>query len=131
MRFEVIITPEFQRSVIRQMKPIIEKDLNELREIMFEEFQAPKSGREYRRPSGGVYRASAPGEPPAIRTGNLRDSISEPDVRETAPGVVGEIEITAPYALGLEEGRGRVAPRPFVIPAIDALLKGLNRIGGR
>jgi len=131
MRTEVIIAPEVRRGVIGDLKQIIEKDLTDLRETIFEEFEAPKTGRQYRRPGGGTYRASAPGEPPAIRTRYLRDSVTEPRVQEVSPGVVGQIEITAPYAEGLEEGTKRVAPRPFVIPAIDALLKGLGRIGVR
>jgi HK97 gp10 family phage protein len=131
MNFEVTIGPDFEAAVIRQAAPIMEGKLNTLRATMIEEFNAPKTGHEYRRPQGGRYRASAPGEPPAVRTGNLRDSISEPDVRKSSGALVGQITIAAPYAGYLERGTGRIAPRPFVRPAIDALLKGLSRIGGR
>lgn len=127
---EVTISSDFAIACARELKPEIEQDLNTLRDILVEEFNEPKSGRVYRRPSGGDYRASAPGQPPAIRTGDLRDSITEPEVREEGGTIVGEIRITAPYAEELEYG-GRNAPRPFVIPAIDKLIKGLNAIGAR
>jgi hypothetical protein len=123
MSFEVIIGPEFEDAVFRQVKPIMDRRLNEVRAVILEEFSAPKSGREYRRPSGGIYRASAAGEAPAIRSGRLRDSVSEPDVRRTAPGLVGKIEITAPYAGFLERGTPRISPRPFVKPAIEEIFR--------
>lgn len=122
MTFDVNITAAFDRAVASQVEPIMEKTLNELTEIIVEEFSEPKSGRIYRRPIGGFYRASAPGEPPAIRTGKLRDSISKPQVGRSGRSVVGRIVIAAPYAEGLERGRGLVAPRPFVAPAIEELL---------
>src|SRR5215470_11245116 len=104
MNFEVIITPEFEHSVIRQAAPIIEGKLNTLRSILVEELESPKTGREYRRPQGGRYQASAPGEPPARRSGKLKRSISEPDIRESSGALIGQITISAPYAGFLEKG---------------------------
>lgn len=123
MKIEVGVTAEIKRSIIGDLKPIIEADLNALRLAMIEEFNEPKTGRQYRRPSGGAYTASAPGEPPAIRTGALERSISDPDVQQTPNEVVGEIVIEAPYAIRLEEGDRRIRPRPFVIPAIEEILR--------
>src|SRR5262245_47156379 len=123
MKVEAVIMPEIKRSVIGDLKAIIEADLNALRAAMIQEFNEPKTGRQYRRPSGAKYTASAPGEPPAIRTGALERSISEPNVQESPGEVVGQIVIGADYAVGLEYGRARVAPRPFVIPAIEELLR--------
>jgi hypothetical protein len=126
VRFDVIITAEFERSVERQIKPIMERDLNEIRKIIHEEAVAPKSGREYRLPGGGRYRASAPGEPAARRTGALLASITEPNVRREGAAIVGEIRITAPYAVRLERGEPRLAPRPFARPAVEELLRRLR-----
>lgn len=123
MNFDVIITPAFEQSVIRQAKPIIEAKLNTLRAILVEGFDAPKTGREYRRPSGDRYRASAPGEPPARRSGDLQDSIGELGVREESGTVVGEIRISARHAILLERGTPRISPRPFVRPAIEEFLR--------
>jgi HK97 gp10 family phage protein len=128
MSFQVIInTSAFERAVERQVTPIMEGQLNTIRETMIEEFNAPKSGREYPRRR----RASAPGEPPARQTGTLQASITEPQVRKSGNAIVGEMRITAPYAVFLERGTSRMAPRPFAQPAVDALLKGLGRIGVR
>jgi hypothetical protein len=118
--FEVIIVqPQFTRAVIRQASPIMEGDLNEIHANLDVGFDEPKTGHVYPRPGGGTYRASAPGESPARRTGNLRDSISEPDVRESSGALVGQITISAEYAAILEFHNNR----PFVRPAIDDVLK--------
>ena len=90
-------------------------------------FGLPKTGRIYRRPKpvGGLYRASAPGEPPAIRTGRLFRSRSE---RQTEP-TTWEMLIDTPYAAILEGlERSRMAPRPFVVPAIRNVRERLNRV---
>ncbi len=106
-----------------QIRPLLEAKLRELKQFIDEEFTAPKSGREYRRPGGGTYRASAPGEPPAIRTGQLRASVSDPQVMKVGSTLVGKITISAPYAEFLERGTSRVAPRPFIQPAVEEILR--------
>lgn len=74
-------------------------------------FAGPKSGQLY-----GRHRASAPGEPPAIDTGALTNSVQ----------VVMENDLTAyiftnqAYAPPLEFGSRRMAARPFMLPAADA-----------
>jgi hypothetical protein len=122
MNVKIVVGPGFNAAVERQMKRIILDKLNDVRNFMIEEFSQPKSGRIYRRPGGGSYQASAPGEPPAVRTGRLRDSISEPRIAHSGNTVAGEIRIRAPYAGRLEFGRG-IAARPFVIPAIEEILR--------
>ena len=114
------------RTVKRQVHPQIEDGLFALRGIFAELFGGVKTGRMYRRPGGGSYRASAPGEPPAIASGNLLRSISQPIF--IVPNI-GQLRIGAPYASGLERGHGRVAPRPFVAPAVRTLIQRWN--GGR
>ncbi len=128
MSFQIIFTPAFERAVERQVIPIMEDHLNIVREIMIEEFNQPKSGREYRR---NRRRSSAPGEAPARQTGRLEESITDPQVRKSGNAIVGEMRVTAPYAGFLERGTSRMAPRPFAHPAVDALIKALGRIGGR
>ncbi len=60
---------------------------------------------------------SAPGQPPAVVSGNLRDSIT---ARQTTkgdkPAVM--IEVKAHYASFLEFGTSRMASRPFIRPAM-------------
>lgn len=72
-----------------------------------------------RRPgSGKIYdkhQASAPGEPPAPDTNNLRSSTNaDPSIREEGDDLVGRIVANAGYAEALEKGTERMAPRPFL-----------------
>ncbi len=82
-----------------------------------------KHGRVYTKPGGGIHVASAPGEPPAIWSGKLRDSI---DIRYSMGGLVAEIGVldssNPPYAHRLEAGF-KVAARPYIKPVADTLDK--------
>lgn len=71
-----------------------------------------RSGRIYADPAPGVdaYQASSPGEPPAVRTGNLKASIEH---RTTADGSV-LVGSGVEYAAALELGTERMAPRPWL-----------------
>lgn len=71
----------------------------------------PKSGKIY-----GFHQASAPGEPPASRTGNLLNSF-QIQVTETATMVTVSVGNTARYANFLEFGTRKMAARPFMRPA--------------
>lgn len=94
-----------------------------------EELSKPGTGRQYKIPvvkrDGTLkktkrgkqqyrfHRASAPGEPPAVDTGELR--------RGTVIGLVGglwRVGVTAKYGPGLEYGTLRIKPRPFMAPAL-------------
>lgn len=90
-----------------------------------------RRGRKYPVPgTGRTYTASAPGEPPAVRLGHLRNSY-----RFRVVGVpgreVGEVGSPLDYALELERGGRGVAPRPHVRPAYEkrkrAILDALSR----
>jgi HK97 gp10 family phage protein len=56
--------------------------------------------------------ASNPGEPPALRTGNLQDSIRVEEIDGQVCVVVGDDD--AYYAIFLEFGTSTMDPRPFV-----------------
>ena len=71
---------------------------------------APKHGHVY-----GGHQASAPGEPPANDTGHLTNSVSH---RMTGP-TEGVVEVGAEYGVYLEMGTSRMAPRPFLGPAVE------------
>lgn len=92
--------------------------VNALRNAELEVLSGQRSGRVYRKPhSKATYTASAPGEPPARRTGNLRLHWNGKVKQERMAGgvtVTAELESQEPYAGILENGSGRMAPRPFV-----------------
>ncbi|WP_312126322.1 HK97 gp10 family phage protein [Brevundimonas sp.] len=70
----------------------------------------PGSGKIY-----GKHQASAPGEPPAPDTGNLRSNTNaDPNIREEGDDLVGRVVSNAEYAQALEKGTERMAARPFM-----------------
>ena len=71
------------------------------------------SGRLYVR-AGKIHQASAPGEPPAIDTSNLSNSIQ---VESTRTGAI--VYSTAEYAAYLEFGTSHMGARPFFAPAVE------------
>lgn len=85
---------------------------------------------------GSAYRASAPGESPAVRTGRLRQSfvmIVEPSTNNRFSVTV---RTNVVYADDLEFGTDKIDPRPFmakvmakVTPAVMAMrIKGMLRL---
>ena len=77
---------------------------------------------------GAAYRASAPGEPPATRTGRLRHSFFMTVDPESDDTFLVSIRTNVYYADDLEYGTERVEARPFVKPAIERVMpeiKGL------
>ena len=75
-----------------------------------------RSGRTYKIPgSKGEYTASKPGEAPAVRLGALRNRYT---FRTIENGLVGEVGNPLPYALMLEKGTRKMAPRPHLSTAL-------------
>ncbi len=107
--------------VIAQIRGGTEKNLfaaaERVRTSLLKTLSGSRSGRIYPLPGGrGSYQASAPGEPPATRTGALRDSIHV-QVQDMKAYVGPRVD----YAVDLELGTSRVAPRPFMRPALEAV----------
>ena len=70
----------------------------------------PGTGRIY-----GTHQASAPGEPPAVDTGRLRNATqADTQVRRDGDDIVGRVVANVDYAHALEVGTERMAPRPFL-----------------
>ena len=92
--------------------------VNALRNAELEVLRGQRSGRVYRKyPFKTTYRASAPGEPPASRTGNLRMHWNGTvETSKTGSGfeINHVLESQEHYAGYLENGTSRMAPRPFV-----------------
>lgn len=77
-----------------------------------------RSGKVYRKPAtrAATYRASAPGEPPALRSGDLRRSWRPLPFSEMTgsdkvfrPGIHTDVK----YAPLLQGGTNKMSPRPF------------------
>lgn len=81
-----------------------------------ERMAEPKSGRAY-----GTHRASAPGEAPAIDTGNLAGSF---EIEEQQVGLRAVITVGGEYGPHLEFGTVHMAPRPFLTPALEEAAPG-------
>lgn len=70
----------------------------------------PGAGRTY-----GKHTASAPGQPPAPDTGQLRNATqADTQVRREGQDLVGRVVANKEYALALEKGTERMAARPFL-----------------
>jgi hypothetical protein len=74
----------------------------------------PKTGLKYRR-GGKIHIASSPGNPPAVDTDHLRESIQV----ENAGPLTSYVNVHASYGLPLEVGTRHIAPRPFLAPAME------------
>lgn len=110
--------------------------VNALRNAELNVLKGQRSGRIYRKPytKRATYTASAPGEVPARRTGNLRMHWNGQVKSETASGggiaIVAELESQESYAALLENGTSKMAPRPFVEKIKEEAMPGIRRIYG-
>ncbi|MDE6516945.1 MAG: hypothetical protein K2L18_03730 [Acetatifactor sp.] len=88
----------------------------------------------HRLKGGQLYRASAPGEPPARRTGNLRMHWNGQVKSESSSGqgvaITAELESQESYAVHLEHGTPKIAPRPFVERIKQEAMPEIKKIYG-
>ncbi|MDO4426159.1 MAG: hypothetical protein Q4D17_10400 [Planctomycetia bacterium] len=111
--------------------------VNVLKNNALQVLRGTRSGRQYKKPgtirrvASNYYRASAPGEPPAVRTGDLMKEWN-PYVSVEGSGlnarILAGIESRMPYAEYLEHGTSRMAPRPYVERIKEKALPEVKRI---
>lgn len=77
--------------------------------------RGPKTGRAYQKSKTVTHIASAPGEPPATDTGRLVSSIL---VSPEDGGYAARVGTNVKYGKDLEYGTRKIAPRPWLFPAI-------------
>lgn len=110
--------PAIQASIRPSVSQVVRKTAHDVEAGVKTEMRAPKSGRLYRRGSG-THQASAPGQAPAVDFGQLINSIQVENVTELTSLVGTNTE----YAMALEYGSRRVAPRPVWRPVIEKMRK--------
>ena len=130
--------------------------VNALRNAELEVLRGQRSGKVYKKPythgkatkatkelsreyghklrGGQLYRASAPGEAPARRSGNLRlhwsDDVESRNKPDGGIEVLAELESGEKYAYYLEEGKG-MEKRPFIEKIKEKALPEIERIYNR
>ena len=109
--------------------------VNAIRNAELEVLKGQRSGRVYRKShSKATYTASAPGEPPARRTGNLRMHWNGQVKSENSSGggvaIIAELESQEPYAGILENGSSKMAARPFTEKIKEKAMPEIQRIYG-
>lgn len=106
--------------------------VNAIRNAELEVLRGKRSGRVYRKPhTKSHYTASAPGEPPARRTGNLRlnwNGTVESSNTGSGLRVTAVLESQERYSTYLENGTRRMAPRPFKQPISEKAMPEIERI---
>lgn len=108
-------------SVNKQVLSRATRAVNAMRNAELDVLKGQRSGKVYKKPGGGTYRASAPGEPPARRTGNLRLHWNgNVEVRSSSGrGASVNLQLESmetKYNDYMEHGTpgGMIAPRPYV-----------------
>lgn len=107
--------------------------VNAIRNAELEVLKGQRSGRKYRKyPYKTKYTASAPGEPPARRTGNLRmhwdGQVKSENSSNGGVAIIAELESQEKYADILEHGSPKMAPRPFVEKIKEKATPEIQRI---
>ncbi len=134
--------PEITAALRPRASGIVRETAGDIKERAQASMTGPKSGRIYQhrrqtkrvaaKLAAGkklsasdyiVHQASAPGEAPAIDTNALRDSIQV----EMEPGsLTATVGTNVEYAPYLEFGTSKMAPRPFMTPAAEAVRPGFE-----
>lgn len=83
--------------------------------------QVDSSKSYYKNNARIAHHPSLPGHPPAVDTGNLRESINYEvhNEKKEVYGIVGSTQKDPDYAVWMEYGTSRIAPRPWLSPAMQ------------
>lgn len=114
-------TSKIKRQALAAIRATVTSFAWDIKRHIMAGFRAPKTGRAYSRPQGRIHIASAPGEPPAIDTGRLDQSLDIISGSQ-AGGYWSSVGSEVLYGAYLEAGspETNLAKRPFAKPAADA-----------
>lgn len=109
------------------------RGVNALRNAELNVLKGQRSGRRYRKyPFKSSYTASAPGEAPARRTGNLRlhwnGQVRTVSAARNGISVIAELESQESYASFLENGTSNMAPRSFMDRIKEEVVPEIRKI---
>jgi hypothetical protein len=88
-----------------------------VRKEAFELLSHLGTGRRYRVPGtkNTYYTASSPGQPPAVATNDLKNSLKDMEaINVSDDGTVGEVGTTIDYGAMLQFGTRNILPRPWL-----------------
>jgi HK97 gp10 family phage protein len=105
---------EIIKNLEKEGRQRMEKAVNQVRNTTLETLSGSRSGRQYRVPGTKVfYTASSPGQPPAVATGQLRQSVSTA-VEGEGKDIIGMVGTDQEYGPMLEYGTSKMAARPWL-----------------
>lgn len=97
----------------------MEEAVNVVRNNTLKTLSGARHGRTYTIPgTHRTYTASSPGEPPAQRLGELRQSVSTLVVGQ-GDSLTGAVGTDKDYGAMLESGTVKMAPRPWLRPSFE------------
>lgn len=89
-----------------------------------------RSGKQYKIPhTSRKYTASKPGEAPAVRTGDLLNSIKY-NIKRSQSEVLGAVGSDLQKAIWLENGTSNMEARPFLLKSFERQRRELKRMMG-
>ena len=127
-----IIVDESVQKLGRQIVSRGARAANEMRNAELEVLRGKRSGKIYRKPgTKTMYRASAPGEPPASRSGNLRQHWRKrvkAETKDSGMKVIACLESEHDYSAYLDEGTSSMEPRPYKDKIIEKAMPRIEDI---
>lgn len=127
---------EMTKDIDRQVVSRATRALNALRNAELEVLKGQRSGRVYRKyPYKSTYTASAPGEPPARRTGALRlhwnGRVETAAAKSGVTTVKVVLESQERYSGKLDGGTPKMAARPFHDRIVEKAKPEIEKIYGQ
>lgn len=124
-------TKEVMHSIEQTASKRMAEAVNEVRNTVLETLSGTRSGRTYKVPgTQRTYIASAPGEPPAQATAQLRQSIKG-IVEGEGRKVIGKVGTPLAHGKHLEFGTRRIKPRPWLKISFEKALPKVKSILSR
>ena len=136
----ITINKEIQKKLASKAKERMLEAVNELRNVTIDVLSQPGTGRTYThhfftdtqgrlrlgRKRWKPHTASAEGKPPAVDTGQLRQSI-----KGAVVGGVGRVGTNSDIGVMMQYGTKKVAPRPWLSVAADKARDKIRQIFSR